>query len=213
MHLYNSSVGQKIFLAITGLFLCTFLIVHLTGNLLLFRADNGAAFEQYSTFMSTNSGIRLMEIVLFGGFVFHILFGIRTWLYNRRARPIPYAMNRPSENSSLSSRVMFWTGSIIFIFLVIHLKTFFVPARFPGDTHPSMYALVLEAFRSPVYDAFYVVAVALMAYHLRHGFQSAFQTFGLRPGRRRMFDMLAVIFWLVIPVGFAIMPVYFLLVQ
>jgi succinate dehydrogenase / fumarate reductase cytochrome b subunit len=209
-HLYNSSVGQKFVVGLTGLFLCSFLIVHLTGNLLLFRNDGGRAFEEYSHFMSTNVGIRTLELVLAAGFLIHIIFSVRTWINNRLARPERYAMNRPSENSALASRIMFITGSITFIFLVVHIRTFFVPSRFPGGLPPSMYELVREAFANPLYSGFYVIAMILLAFHLRHGFQSAFQTFGLRPGRRRPVEIVAVFFWLVIPAGFAAMPLYFL---
>jgi succinate dehydrogenase / fumarate reductase cytochrome b subunit len=78
-----------------------------------------------------------------------------------------------------------------------------------GDPRP-MYDLVAEAFRSPLYDAFYLVALALLGFHLRHGFQSAFQTFGLRPGLRPIIDAVAILFWLIVPIGYATMPLYFL---
>ncbi len=209
---YRSSVGQKLFLAGTGLFLCLFLIVHISGNLLLFAADGGAAFNAFSEFMSTNIIIRVLEIVLLATFVVHIFFGVRVWLADRRARPQSYQVNRPGENSSWPSRWAFWTGSFVFIFLVVHMKSFWVPERF-GGTEQSMYQLVTTAFRSPGYDAFYLVALAVLGFHLRHGFQSAFQTFGLRPGWRRPLDWVAMIFWLLFPIGFAAMPVYFLLVS
>jgi succinate dehydrogenase / fumarate reductase cytochrome b subunit len=209
--LYSSSVGQKLLVGATGLFLCSFLIVHLSGNLLLFRNDGGKAFDTYSEFMSTNTGIRIMEIVLFAGFLIHIIFAVSHWISNRLSRPERYLRNRASENSALESRLTFVTGSIVFIFLVVHLRSFFVPSRFAAaGTGVSMYELVRAAFSSPIYDGFYVVAMALLAYHLRHGFQSAFQTFGLRPGREKIIDWIAIIFWLLIPIGFAAMPLYFL---
>ena len=207
---YNSSVGQKILVGLTGLFLCTFLVVHLTGNFLLFKNDGGEAFEIYSDFMSTNTGIRILEIGLALGFLAHIILGVITWVSNRMARPEHYAVNRASQNSELSSRVTFITGSTIFIFLVVHLRSFFVPTRFPGDIKPNMFELVKSAFQNPYYDGFYIIALILLGYHLRHGFQSAFQTFGLRPGYHRLIDLVAVVFWLLIPIGYATMPIYFL---
>ncbi len=206
--MYDSSVGQKVLIALTGLFLCSFLIVHLSGNFLLFRDDGGAAFDAYSEFMSTNSAIRTLEIGLFAGFLIHMLFGLRTWLSNRSARPARYEVNRASENSTFASRWMFFNGSVVFIFLVIHLYTFFVPARF-GISKPSMYELVRTAFASPLYDAFYLAALFLLGLHLRQGFQSAFQTFGLRPRWLRPIEWVSVLFWLIIPLGFASMPIYF----
>ena len=103
--LYQSSVGQKALVALTGLFLCTFLVVHLSGNFLLFKQDGGRAFDEYCEFMSTNLGIRFMEFVLAAGFLGHILLGIRVWMYNRRSRPQSYVMNRPSENRDRKSVV------------------------------------------------------------------------------------------------------------
>lgn len=208
--LYDSSIAQKFIVGLTGLFLCSFLVVHLTGNLLLFKDDGGAAFDAYSHFMSTNGVIRTMELVLAAGFLAHVAYATRVWLKNRKARPTRYAMNRPMENSSLASRSMHWTGAVVFIFLVVHLRTFFVPARFSGGNPPSMFELVQSAFSSPLYDAFYLVSLALLGYHLRHGFQSAFQSLGLRPFARAVIEIVAVIFWLIIPIGFATMPVYFL---
>lgn len=210
MSFYRSSVAQKLLVAVTGVFLCVFLIVHLTGNLLLFKNDGGKAFENYAEFMATNVGIRTMELVLASGFLFHIIWGFRMWLSNRGARPVKYAVNRANENSDLTSRIMFVTGSVVFLFLVIHLKTFFVPSRFPGDDKVSMFELVRSAFSSPLYVVFYLVALFLLGFHLRHGFQSAFQTFGLRPGWRRPIEAVSILFWLVIPIGFATMPLYFL---
>jgi succinate dehydrogenase / fumarate reductase cytochrome b subunit len=119
-------------------------------------------------------------------------------------------VNRASEVSTLASRVAFWTGSFVLVFLVIHINTFFITSRF-RETGKTMYEIVAEAFRSPLYDAFYVVALVFLAYHLKHGFQSAFQTFGLRNKKyQRLIDVVAVIFWLLIPIGFAVMPLYFL---
>jgi len=211
VRLYNTSVGQKLLVGVTGLFLCSFLVVHLSGNLLLFKKDGGRAFDTYSEFMSTNTAIRTMEIVLFAGFLIHIIFAVSAWISNRLSRPARYLQNRASENSALESRLTFVTGSVVFVFLVVHLRSFFVPTRFAAaGTKISMYELVRAAFSSPIYDGFYVVAMALLAYHLRHGFQAAFQTFGIRPGREKVIDLIAIIFWLLIPIGFAIMPLYFL---
>jgi succinate dehydrogenase / fumarate reductase cytochrome b subunit len=210
VNFYRSSVGQKFVMGITGIFLCTFLVVHLSGNLLLFRNDGGRSFDEYSRFMSSNLGIRAMEVVLVAGFLSHLLLAARTWQRNRRARPVRYELNRPSQNSSLASRTMAVSGSLVFLFLVVHLKTFFVPARFSSTPHASMYDTVRAAFASPTYAAFYLVALALLAFHLRHGFQSAFQTLGIRSSARRLVDAVALLFWLVIPLGFALMPIYFL---
>lgn len=210
--LYHSSVGKKFLMGLTGFFLCSFLIVHLTGNFLLFKNDGGAAFDAYGQFMSTNFVIRTMEIVLFAGFIGHLATGTLVWLKNRGARPQKYVANAASENSTWVSRTMFLTGSVVFIFLVVHLRSFWVPARFFHAENPSMYTLVRIAFKDPTYCAFYILAMVLLALHLRHGFQSAFQTFGVKNQKYApAIHFVSMIFWLLVPIGFISMPVYFLM--
>lgn len=208
--LYNSSVGRKLIVGGTGFFLCTFLVVHLYANLFLFKNDGGETFEVYAKFLATYPLVRPIEWLLFGGLLLHAFLGGLMWLKNKRARPKTYAVNKASENSTLASRLTFVTGTIVFIFLVVHVNTFFVKSRFFNDGM-TMYDRVIDAFSHPWYDVFYVVSIAFLAYHLRHGFQSVFQTFGIRHERyRRLIDAVAVVFWLVIPLGFASIPVYFL---
>lgn len=212
---FTSSVGKKLVMAITGLFLISFLIVHLSGNFLLLKNDNGAAFLQYSEFMKTNPIILVMEVVLFLGFIFHAFNGFRLALENKRARPVGYAVNRPSENSSFFSRTMVWTGSIVFIFLVIHLKSFFVDHKvtaWMGATHEeTLYQAVVSAFQNPVYTWFYVVAMVLLGFHLNHGFQSAFQTLGLNHKKfTPLIQKLGLFYAIVVPLLFAYVPLYFL---
>jgi succinate dehydrogenase / fumarate reductase cytochrome b subunit len=209
---YSSSIGKKLTVGLTGVLLCTFLIVHLIGNLLLFSNDGGAAFDAYAKFLPSLKIILVIEWGLFAIFLLHVVTGFIFWLRNRRARPEGYRVNRRSENSDPFSRGMFLTGSIVFIFLVIHLKTFWVPARFTSGEHLSMYSLVVGAFSDPVYAFFYVVAMVLLAFHLRHGFQSALQTFGLRDKKYiGLIEAAGTIFWLLIPVCFATIPIFFLL--
>jgi succinate dehydrogenase / fumarate reductase, cytochrome b subunit len=209
---YSSSIGKKITVGLTGVLLCAFLVVHLVGNLLLFSNDGGAAFDAYAKFLPSLKIILVIEWGLFAIFLVHIITGFIFWLRNRRARPEAYRVNRRSENSDPFSRGMFLTGSIVFIFLVIHLKTFWVPARFTEGEHLSMYSIVVGAFSDPVYALFYVVAMVLLAFHLRHGFQSALQTFGLRNKKYiGVIEAAGTIFWLLIPVCFATIPIFFLL--
>jgi succinate dehydrogenase / fumarate reductase cytochrome b subunit len=210
LQFYHSSVGKKFVVGATGLFLCTFLVVHVSGNLLLFRGDGGAAFEAFSEFMAHNVIIRTLEIVLFAGFILHIVTSTILWLRNKRARPKGYAVNKPLENSSFPSRITFVTGSVIFIFLVIHMKSFWVTSRFFAEENPSMYSLVVKLFANGVYDSLYLIALLLLGFHLRHGFQSAFQTFGVRGKKYEgLIEAIGAIFWLIIPIAFASMPVYF----
>ena len=206
----TSSVGRKILMGLTGFFLCSFLVVHLYINLFLFKQDGGGTFDVYSEFMATYPLIRPLEVVLFLGFILHAIVGIWLWISNRKARPQRYQVNKASDNSTLASRTTFLTGSVVLIFLVIHINTFFVQSRF-FPSGKTMYQIIEEAFRHPWYDAFYAVAIAFLAYHLKHGFESAFQTFGIRHEKYQTLIQLAgIVFWLIIPLGFVAMPFYFL---
>lgn len=197
-------------MGLSGLFLCSFLVVHLFINLFLFKQDGGATFDVYGEFMATYPLIRPLEWILFGGFLLHAFVGIWLWITNRQARPERYAVNRASENSTLASRIGFITGAFVLVFLVVHINTFFVKSRFFPDGR-TMYEIVVQAFQSPVYVGFYVVALVFLAYHLRHGFQSAFQTLGIRFEKYQpLIDAVGVVFWLLIPLAFAALPLYFL---
>lgn len=207
----TSSVGRKIIMSLTGFFLFSFLIVHLYINLFLFKQDEGATFDVYAEFMATYPLLRPIEIVLFAGFLLHAFVGGWLWITNRSVRPVGYKVNKASDSSTLTSRIAFWTGLFVAVFLVIHVKTFFVRSRFFPDGR-TMYELVAEAFKDPLYVGFYIVALVFLGYHLKHGFQSAFQTFGLRVQRyERLIDIVGILFWLIIPICFAAMPLYFLL--
>ncbi len=211
---YNSSVGKKITMSLTGLFLCIFLVEHLVGNLLLLRQDGGLAFEEYSEFLTSNPFVfiplRIIEVVLFVSIVLHALSGVSVWLKNRRARPKKYEEFGVAENTKFASRWMMTSASIVFIFLVIHLKTFFVTIRFSNE-HVNGYYLTQQMFSQTWYSVFYLFALALLAFHLFHGFQSAFQTLGLKTKKYSgLIDAIAVIFWLIVPIGFAAIPIYFL---
>jgi succinate dehydrogenase / fumarate reductase cytochrome b subunit len=207
--LYRSSIGRKFIAGLTGLCLCLYLIVHLAGNLLLFKCDGGEAFNKYAELLPSLLIIQIIEYVLYAIFALHIITGTYLWAMNRRARPKKYLVTEPAASSSLFSRTMFLSGSIVFIFLVIHMKSFWYPSRFAPAENPSMYALVTGAFSSPLYSFFYVVAMILLAFHLRHGFQSVFQTFGLRNHKYApLIDRIGVLFWFVIPAAFAAMPVW-----
>ena len=206
----TSSVGRKLSMGLTGFFLCSFLVLHLYINLFLFKQDAGGTFDAYADFLATYPLLRPLEIILFAGFLAHAIIGTWLWVANRSARPVKYAVNRAGENSTLASRSAFLTGAFVMIFLAVHVNTFFVRSRF-FPTGESMFELVREAFQNPWYDAFYVVALFFLGYHLKHGIQSAFQTFGIRHVRyEKLINVIGVVFWLLIPIGFAAMPLYFL---
>jgi succinate dehydrogenase / fumarate reductase cytochrome b subunit len=205
----KSSVTEKVFMSLTGLFLCLFLVVHLGGNLLLFKQDGGAAFNAYSHFMETSWIIRVIEIFLLLFFLTHIFMAIKLTIKNKQARPVSYAVNKASENSSWFSRNMEITGGVIFIFLCVHLYNFMFSQRF-FHHYPSMYAAVRTVFQNPWYVLFYVICLSWVGFHLIHGVQSSFQSLGLRhPIFTPWIKKLGVLFAALIFLGFLSLPVYF----
>jgi succinate dehydrogenase / fumarate reductase, cytochrome b subunit len=208
----DSSVGKKLIMAATGLFLYIYLIIHLAANLLLLLPDP-VPFNTYADIMSSgaNIPIRIIEVILFLAFIYHIINGIRLWYGNKKARGGSYKVNSPAENSTFFSRFMVHSGIIIFIFLVIHLRTFFIRYKF-GHPEETMYDAAMTSFSNPYYSLFYVLAMILLAFHLVHGFQSAFQTLGLRHNKYTSFIKgFGIIFSVLLCVGFAIIPLYILI--
>ena len=217
---FSSTIGRKLVMSITGLFLCSFLVVHLIGNLQLFNDDGGQAFNNYSEFMGHNMVIRAMEIVLLLGFVFHIWDAVAITRRNQSARQVKYAYNRPQDNSNWSSRNMGLLGTVILVFLLIHLYNFFLPTKtgalqqvlIDGELVDDLYSHVVLAFQNPLYVLLYVISMVALAYHLIHGFQSAFQTLGLNHKKYSPFiRSFGYIFSILVCLGFASMPVYFFL--
>jgi succinate dehydrogenase / fumarate reductase cytochrome b subunit len=196
-------------MSLTGLFLIIFLTEHLIGNLLLFANDQGEMYEAYGEFLVSNPVIRFIEIFLFLGILGHLTIGVILWFKNRKARSVKYKLFRLKDNATLASRTTILTGIVILIFLYIHLTTFFFPSRFSAEK-VSTYELVVQAFSNEWYSLFYLVALFVLGYHLRHGFQSAFQTLGLRNKKYTPFlDLVAFMVWCLIPLGFAAIPIYF----
>ncbi len=209
---YNSSVGKKLIVGLTGLFLINYLVIHLFGNLLIFRNDNGIAFDEYAEILPQVVIIRIIEIGLFLIFLFHIITAAYTWLLNKQAGGKQYLVWKKGQTSKLSSRTMLLSGSIVYVFLVIHMRQFWYASRYEAGEHFSMYEVVKTTLAEPVYGIFYLIAMFLLGFHLRHGFQSAFQTFGIRGKKfEPLIELVGAIFWLLIPLGFASMPLYFLL--
>ena len=217
--LFSSSLGRKYLMAITGLFLCSFLLIHLIGNVTLFT--DPVQFNEYTRFMSSNPLIRVMEIVLVVGFLAHIIDAIMLTKANKTAQPVKYAMDK--KKSTWYSRNMGLTGTIILAFLILHLQSFWYGYKFgdvamtldsSGTDIKDMYTMVEAAFSQSWYSAIYVVAMILLGTHLNHGFQSAFQSMGLRhkkytPAIKKAGTAFAVI----ITLGFISFPIYFYITQ
>ncbi len=209
----TSSIGKKVVMAATGLFLCVFLIEHLYGNILLYFNDGGKAFNEYSHDAVRNILIRTIEIVLFAAIVLHCIQALIITMDNRRARPIKYAVPTSHEGSSWFSRNMGLTGSFVLFFIVIHLYHFFFPYRILHDTGGHTIAqLVKIGFQDPVYVAIYVVGVTFLFFHLNHALRSSFHTLGLSNKKyASVWHMAGAAFAWIMWLAFASFPILFYL--
>ncbi len=208
---FGSSIGKKIQMALTGLMLCAFLIIHLIGNLVLFAGSE--AFNGYvGALSSLKPVVRAIEVILALIFIGHVINAIRLTLENWRSTEKKYKVNGAGETSSLPSRTMGVTGSIIFIFLVVHLSTIWwqFQVQHGGGNFYDIVMSTNIGFGNVLVTILYIVAMFLLGFHLRHGFQSAFQTFGIRYNKYGTFiEWVSAIFWLLIPLGFVSIPIYF----
>ena len=205
----KSSLVRKFWMALTGLFLITFLVVHLVVNLFSLSGDPGL-FNDASHFMGHNPVIQIFQYVLAAGFIFHIVMGmILTW-QNNKATPIKYEYNKPGANSSWASRNMIYTGGLILIFLVLHMKDFLYEIKTGGlGGYASDYDLVVGLFGSPIYTIVYVLAFVLLGIHLNHGFQSSFQSLGAsHPKYLPLVKGFGLWYSILIPGGFALVAVF-----
>lgn len=220
----TSSIGKKIILSLSGLFLIAFLCVHLALNLLLIVDNSGELFNIGAHFMATNPIIKIMEPILAIGFILHIVLASILTLQNRSARPIKYDRRSQAGNCTWSSRNMYILGGLVLIFLCVHLWNFWWKIKFAGDpllteisvdgtAMENTYALVAGLFKSSViYCLLYILGGIFLGLHLTHGFWSAFQSIGFsnQIWRKRL-ECLAKIFALIIAAGFSIIPLYFML--
>jgi succinate dehydrogenase / fumarate reductase cytochrome b subunit len=203
-------------MAATGLFLIIFLVVHLIGNLQLLADDGGEAFNVYAKFMTTNPLIVTVSYLLYATFLVHIIWALLLTVYNRKARPVGYNVSKAATNSTWSSRNMGFLGTIVFIFLVMHLANFWWKMKFgdmpmvtyDGMEYKDLYAVVSSAFNETWIVIFYVVGMLGLMFHLYHGFQSAFQTLGLNhPKYNPAIKVIGVAFAIIVPALFASIPV------
>lgn len=126
----KSSLAKKYWMALTGLFLCLFLTGHLAGNLQLLVPDNALNFNKYALFMTTNPAVKLLSYLTYISILFHAIDGIALTFQNRAARPVAYAKNNPSSNSSWASRNMAVLGTLILVFIATHMVNFWARMHF-----------------------------------------------------------------------------------
>jgi succinate dehydrogenase / fumarate reductase cytochrome b subunit len=218
LKIFTASIGRKFAMGITGLFLISFLIVHCSINALIFVNDGGETFNRAAHFMATNPVIRTMEVVLFAGIIWHILQSLVLTRMNQKARSIRYAVTAANANSKWYSRWMGLLGTLILIFLIIHLRDFWVGSRFAGlesgtiiiDGKPydDLFGEMKLVFSQGWVVVIYLLGMVSLAYHLLHGFQSAFQSLGLYHKKYTpLIQIAGKLFSIIVPAVFALMPV------
>jgi succinate dehydrogenase / fumarate reductase, cytochrome b subunit len=236
-------------MSLTGLFLCSFLAVHLSGNLQLLKADNGLAFNVYAVFMTTFPLIKFISYGLYAIILYHAIMGLYLASKNSAARKSKYAVSAGNTTSFWASRWMGVLGTIILVFIAVHMSDFWAEYHWGHipyvqyeidlatdhtisvDTTiasieakkaeiytqntkiiivKDLYREVQEAFKHPLLVLLYVFAMGAVAFHLVHGFKSAFQTLGINHSKYNgLIRFLGIwVFGIIIPVLFALIPVY-----
>lgn len=211
-----SSITSKVIMALAGLFLVVFLVVHLGINLLLLADDGGQSFSTAAEFMATNPVIRVSEVVLFGGFLLHMIFGVLVSFRNRTSRPIRYQHKSQTRTAPLS-KYMLHSGIIVFIFLVLHFIDYYfiklgLVAPPAGIERHDFYHRSLVLFSDNGYSAVYLIGFLFLGFHLNHAIQAAFQTMGLNHSKYTgAVKAAGTAYAVVVAGGFMVIPLWFML--
>ncbi len=221
---FTSSIGKKLVMSLTGLFLISFLLVHVSINACIFAdlfcsEENGAMFNKAAHFMGSTVLIRIMEVGLFAGIFLHMIQGYMVTAQNKSKRSEGYAVPMGNRGSKWYSRSMGILGTILLMFMILHWWHFWVPARFTGhqfltdvtyngvEMH-NMFSLMKFTFSELWVVIVYVLACFSLAYHLLHGFQSAFRTVGLYNKKWiKIVQAVGTGFSIIVPLLFALMPI------
>ncbi|CAH1000290.1 hypothetical protein LEM8419_01441 [Neolewinella maritima] len=217
----SSSIGQKVIMSLTGLFLITFLIVHLIGNLqLILSQDEGYSFNSYAYFMTNNPVIKLTSYGLYAFILLHAIQGTYLYIQNKKARGSQgYAVTRyRTAGESKNSIYMGSLGLVILAFIIVHMVQFWAQMHFTDNVGAftaegyegakDLYALVSKTYENIWIVLFYVASMVFIAFHLWHGFRSAFQTLGLN--HKKYTPFIKALGWsyaVLVPFGFAVIPV------
>ena len=210
----SSSLGKKLIMSFTGLFLILFLVGHVSGNTLLFKSDGGLAFNIYAKFMTSNPAVKLLSYLTYLSVIGHVIYAIMLSRANKKARPVGYAVKTSDSKSTWNSKSMGVLGLIILLFLVMHLKGFWYEMHWGEITtdangNKDLFSVVDAAYSELWYVAIYVISMIILSFHLSHGFSSAFQTLGLNHKKYTpTIKFLGKAFSIVVPFVFAMMPIY-----
>ena len=211
--LLKSSIARKVAMALSGLFLITFLSLHFFINMIsVFSADT---FNAMSHFMGYNPVIQfVMQPILIAGVVFHFVMGIVLELQNKKARPVAYAKYDGAANASWASRNMIISGLVVLAFLGLHFYDFWVHeitykyVEVGAINETRYFEELVHKFESPIRTGIYVGAFVLLALHLWHGFSSSFQSVGFNNKFSSTIQKLGYAFAIVVPFGFIFIALF-----
>ena len=213
----TSTIGKKYLIAVTAIFWCLFVMVHMLGNMLIFIGPD--AYNKYSHALTSNPFIYVAEAILVVLILVHIFLALGLKLRNFRTKPSLYAVRPIREKSAaISSRTMAYTGTIILAFIIWHLITFkYGPqyyVMYQGVEIRDLYRLVFEKFHDPVYVILYCVVMILIGTHLFHGVKSIFQSLGINHPRYNSFlKCFGYVYAIVVAAGFFSQPIYVYLMR
>ena len=218
--IFTSSLGKKLMMSLAGIFLITFLLVHMGLNLLVILFEDHMVYNKAAHFMSSNILIKIVEVLLFGGLLLHVIYALILQIQNWIARPKRYNKTNYS-NTSFFSKFMIHTAMITLVFLIIHLMDFYIKAKFghaseimvDGVAYHDFANEIIAKFKELPFVIFYIAAFIFLGFHLAHGFQSAFKTLGLDNKKYTpAIQFLAMVYTIVVVAGYSIIPIiiYFL---
>ena len=200
----SSTIGKKVLVAITGILFCLFLLFHLVNNLVIYTGEENFNYL-VSSLEKIKPLIRVLEVVLLTILVVHISNSVYLSIQSRKSGNQTSLSNVKKSNAPLSSRTMLFTGSVLFIFIVVHLSTFWFNFQLTDD-HDAYYNMVTNSaigFGNIFITILYLVAMVILGFHLKHGFSSAIQTLGIKDTSiGKVVSTIGVVFWLFIPAGF-----------
>jgi len=212
---FSTSIGKKLQMSLTGIFLILFLLVHCYINAQIFYNDGGMRFNEAAHFMGTNFVIRTIELGLFAFLILHAVQGLLLWAKNKSRRSVGYAKSAGNKTSSWYSRSMALLGTLVLLFLIIHLSKFWGPNRLSqttGHGELPLYTMMRDEFSNLWVVIIYVCGCIALGWHLLHGFYSSFQTLGLGTHKYKgILKGIGVAFSIIVPLAFIMMPLAFYL--
>ena len=218
---FNSTIFRKTLAGLSGLFLVLFLLGHLIGNLQLFipGEDGQKQFNEYALFMTTNPAVKILSVLTYSSIILHTILTLFLVFQSSNARDVKYLQSSGNANSTWGSKNMAVLGTLILVFIVIHMKSFWYEMHFgvigldPWG-NKDLHTVTVTAFNELWYVLFYVLSMVVLAIHLKHGVESVFQTLGIKTRRYvSLIHKAAYGFALIVPAAFASIPIYLYVTQ